>query len=172
MGRVPIVVLVAVLLVVFACSISSAQYGFGQEKKKENKGRVGYYNPTEGGAGGAIAFGVDFESGRDLQVGVTYAETDVAGANVTIFPIVDLTYLSRQEADYWGFEQPTQKPYYGAGITWLRVGGGVDSSAFGYHFLVGTELKGGKYLAELRFSAVDVNGFDAGGLQLYGGMRF
>ena len=172
MRRIAMIVVVAVVLVVFACSIASAQYRFGEEKSKQNKGRIGYYNPTESGAGGAIAFGVDFPAGNDLQVGVTYAETDVGGANVTIFPIVDLTYLSREQADYWSFEEAKEKPYYGAGITWLRLGGGVDSSDFGYHFLVGAEFKGGQYLAELRFSAVDVNGFDAGGLQLYGGMRF
>ncbi len=170
MRRVLTVLAVSIIVMLFICSIANAQYKFGEQKQKQNKARVGYYNSSDGGGG--IAFGADFPSGKYVQIGVTYAETDVAGANATIFPIVDVTYLNEEEPDYWSFEKPKQRTYYGAGITWLRIGGGIDSSDLGYHFLVGTELNEGKYLAELRYSVVSVNGFGAGGIQIYGGMRF
>ena len=171
MRRVPMVVFVTGLMMVFACSMASAQYRFGnQEKPKDRKARVGYYNSKDGSGG--IAFGADFPAGKDVQVGVTYAETDVAGTKVSIFPVVDVTYMTPQETDYWSFENPKQRTYYGGGITWARVGGGINSSDFGYHLLAGSDLQNGKYFAELRYSVVDVKGFGAGGFQLYGGMRF
>jgi hypothetical protein len=171
MSRALLIATTVVLVALLAGSMASAQYRYGDDQQaKQNKGRVGYYNPGDGSGG--LAFGADFAAGKDIQVGVTYAETEVGGANVSIFPVVDITYMPPQETDYWAFEQPEQRTYYGGGITWARVGGGVDSSSFGYHLLAGSEFKGGQFFGEIRYSVVDVNGFDAGGLQLYAGMRF
>ena len=166
------IIMVAVLVVGITMGVFAA--GAGAQVRSGIGIKAGYFMPGDADVntvyGSGLVFGADYlfllGPSYGIDVGVDYFSQEALGLTTwTVIPITgSLIYVFGGGNLYIG----AGGGYYTAEMT--IPGDSESHSAFGYHALAGISL-GPQFFIEGKYSYADVEGIDAGGISIFGGIR-